>query len=99
MEIEEKCKFKINDIVEVVLPEKHYPTHERLFKLLGFKNTKSNSYLNDKIMSTQWKVFNTAYGDNRYCIALRNKNNEELLISEGGIRLIERNNKTYSLWN
>ena len=50
-------------------------------------------------MSTQWKVFQTHSDEYKHYVALRNKNNEELLMNANGVKLIKRNIKNYSLWD
>jgi hypothetical protein len=84
MKIEEKSQYSVGDFVKIVSSGCTYSTYDRMFKKMGFNNTKSNESWDDGDVGQIFAIDNHPdFGG--FIYALVDKDGRECLMSEAGI--------------
>ena len=78
-------KFKVGDKVQIVDTGRTYTTYERMFKKMGFRDTKKNEFFQQGLIATVFAVGDHETDSDITLLGLESQNGTQCLMSSKGV--------------
>ena len=78
-------KFKVGDKVQIVDTGRTYTTYERMFKKMGFRDTKKNEFFQQGLIATVFAVGDHETDSDITLLGLEAQNGTQCLMSSKGV--------------
>ena len=78
-------KFKVGDKVQIVDTGRTYTTYERMFKKMGFRDTKKNEFFQQGLIATVFAVSEHERESDITLLGLEAQNGTQCLMSSKGV--------------